>query len=109
MGRPPRFDSLLVQLRLAVLGTAALGFTAAALATIQLNRQHLFTGMRQFASPSLVDQKQGIVIPTKGGRPDVAHQQRHAFADALGRSVGQQVMAFGRKTDAKKRPRKTAR
>jgi two-component system OmpR family sensor kinase len=47
MGRPPRFDSLLVQLRLAVLGTAALGFTAAALATIQLNRQHLIRDHRQ--------------------------------------------------------------
>ena len=40
-GRSSRFSSLLVQLRLAVLGTAALGFAAAAVATIQLNRQVL--------------------------------------------------------------------
>ena len=47
IGRGPRFDSLLVQLRLAVLGTAAVGFAAAALATIQLNRQHLVRDHRQ--------------------------------------------------------------
>ncbi|MCS5699748.1 HAMP domain-containing histidine kinase [Cyanobium sp. FGCU-52] len=40
-GRSSRFGSLLVQLHLAVLGTAALGFAAAAGATIQLNRQAL--------------------------------------------------------------------
>jgi hypothetical protein len=51
----------------------------------------------------LVHQQQGVVVLAEGGRADVAHQQRHALAGALGLGVGQQVVAFGGKADAVQR------
>jgi hypothetical protein len=41
--------------------------------------------------PFVIDQQQRVVVLAEGGRADVAHQQRHALARALGLGVGQQV------------------
>ena len=55
----------------------------------QLARQGEFGGMGQFHRLLGIDQQQRVVVFAKGGRADVAHQQRHAFALAFGLRVSQ--------------------
>jgi len=67
----------------------------------QLSRQAEFVGARQLGVAVGVDQQQGVIVLAKGGRADVAYQQRHCFALALFLGVTKQVMALSRKADAK--------
>ena len=61
--------------------------------------------MRQFAVALLVYQQQGIVVLTKSGGANVAHQQRHTLAQTLRSGMGQQIVAFSGKAYAVQRPR----
>ena len=66
----------------------------------EMPSQHQFGVAWDFLCAVGIHQQQGIVVLPEGGRADIAHQQRHPFAHTLGRGVGQQVMAFGRKAHA---------
>jgi hypothetical protein len=65
----------------------------------QFSSEHALGGMRHLRGALGVHQQQRVVVLAKRGRADVAHQQRHPLARALGTGVGQQVVAFGRKAD----------
>jgi hypothetical protein len=49
-----------------------------------------------------IDQQEAIVVLPESRRPDVTHQQGHAFFDAFGFGMGLQVMTFSCKAHAKK-------
>ena len=67
----------------------------------QLPRQRQFAGSGHFSTALTVNQQQRIVVLAKGVGADIADQQRHVFAQALGLGVFMQVMAFGGKAHAK--------
>ncbi len=70
----------------------------------ELLRQFALGGARQRAVAFGIHQQQGIVVPSEGLGADVADQQGHTLARALGRGVLQQVVAFGREAYAVERP-----
>lgn len=75
----------------------------------QLHRQRLLAGMGQLACTGLVHQEQGVVVLAESGWANIAHQEGHALAKALGRGMVQQVMAFGSKTHAEQFARHATR
>jgi len=66
----------------------------------QLARQRDLGVARKFLGARCIHEQQRVVVLPKGGRADVAHQQRHALFDALGGGVLQQVVALGGKAYA---------
>ena len=68
-------------------------------------RQQQFGGARQFGHAVFVHQNQLVIVAAKSGRPNVADQQGDTFAGAFELGVGHQVLTFGGKTHAIKRPR----
>ena len=56
--------------------------------------------MRQRLTALCIDQQQGVLVQAKGRWPNIAHQERHAFALTFGGGVFEQIMALRRKTHA---------